>query len=63
MWSIKSSKLPGRLQAHNQEILGVGEVSRNRGTSIKVSCMTYKRRAPQGEMLVFFQKDTLRIAF
>ena len=38
------------------------EVSWNRGTSIKVSCTTYEKRAPQEKVVVFFLQDTLKIA-
>ena len=30
------------------------------GTSINVSCTTYKRRALQGKMLIFFLQDTIK---
>ena len=33
----------------------------NRGTSINTSCTTHKRRAPQGEMFVFFSKTFLKL--
>ena len=41
-------------QARDQNIFRDGEVSGNRGTSINVSCTKYKRRVPQGKILVFF---------
>ena len=39
------------MQACNQELFGTGELSWNRHTSTKVSCMTYKRRVTQGNFL------------
>ena len=40
-------------QARSQKFFWAGEVSWNMGTSINVLCTTYKRRAPQGNILVF----------
>ena len=50
-------------QAPNQEFFGAGEVSWNEGTSINVSCVTRKRKTPQGIILVFFLQDALKITF
>ena len=51
-------------QVRNQEFFRVGEVSWKRGTSINVSCMAYKRKAPtQKHVHVFFFQDTPKTVF
>ena len=51
-------------QVRNQEFFRVGEVSWKRGTSINVSCMAYKRKAPtQKNVHVFFFQDTPKTVF
>ena len=48
---------------HNQGFFGAGQVSCNRSTMINTSCTTYKRRAPQGKISLFFLQDILKTAF
>ena len=51
-------------QVRNQEFFRVGEVSWKRGTSINVSCMAYKRKAPtQKNFHVFFSKTLQKLYF
>ena len=55
--------LSWKLQAHNQGFFGAGQVSWNRSTLINTSCTTYKRRAPQRKIFLFFLQDILKTAF
>ena len=43
------------------EIFGGRTGFLNRGTSINTSCVTYKRRASQGKIFVFFLQNNLKI--
>lgn len=52
------------MQTGNQELFGAGFLgSKVPWNLINVSCTTYDRRAPQGEVLVFFLQDTFKTAF
>ena len=51
------------IKARNQESFGAREVSWNEDTSRNVSCVTHKRKVPQGKFLVFFLQDALKITF
>ena len=50
-------------QARNQGFFRVGEVSQNKGTSVKIKSASYKRKRPQGKISEFFFLDTLKTAF
>ena len=50
-------------QVRNQDIFGEGEVSSKRSTLINVSFTKYKRRAPQGNILVFLLQGTYKTPF
>ena len=52
-----------RVQARNQDFFVAGEVSWNRKSSIKVSCMTYNRKTPQEKNLCFLSKILLEPHF
>ena len=46
-----------------RNFLGVEKISWKRSTSINTSCKTYKRRALQGKIFLFFLQDILKTAF
>ena len=50
-------------QPRNQELLGAGEVSENKGTLINISCATYERKAPHGNISDIFFLDMLKTGF
>ena len=55
LFKFSSMKREDRRLGAQPGIFRVGEISWNRSTSIKVSCTTYKRKAPRGNILVFFK--------
>lgn len=48
---VKIDKCYLNLQARNQDVLRVKEISLNKGTLINVSSVTHERISPQGTML------------
>ena len=61
--NIKTTASCTQYQARNQESPGAGETPRNGDTLINASCVTHKRKASQGKILVLFLQDALKIAF
>ena len=53
-------QLSSILQLRNQEFFGTEKISWRRDASINTSCVTYKKRALQGETFAFFPQGTLK---
>ena len=56
-------KVKLKVTGHNQRFFGAGQASWNKSTLINTSYTTYKRRAPQGRIFLFFLEDILKTAF